>query len=55
MPGSIAVQTLLKKRLKKKGVPAREACSKADDFLKRLVKDGVALFEGDDTATPLKL
>jgi saccharopine dehydrogenase-like NADP-dependent oxidoreductase len=55
LPASVAVQMIGEGKVKGKGVVAPEACLPPDEFLKRLDKGGIRLYEGDEMVTPMKL
>ncbi len=55
LPASVAIQMIGEGKVKGSGVVAPEGCLPPDEFLKRLEKGGIRLYEGDEMTTPMPL
>ena len=55
LPASVAIQMIGEGKVTGSGVMAPEGCLPPDEFLKRLEKGGIRLYEGDDMTTPMSL
>jgi lysine 6-dehydrogenase len=55
LPASVAIQMIGEGKITGRGVLTPEACLPPDEFLQRLEKGGIRLYEGDEMIMPMKI